>query len=283
MPLESQNWFNPSKGEEVLWYSHPSFVFRLPHLLLGVLVAIIGVVTAVYIYFFQDWPVELAYVALTFVPIGLGYSAVKMIVFKNTWYVITNRRVLMKTGVVGRDSSSKPHREIVRVDVRVSTIDAIVSRLTTEDIGDIVIRTADDSGDKFILKRVPEVGLSESYIERLSGTGPDTPAAYDAEERDRLKHEEFPEGESRRPGGQRRNQGRDSYQERRDRRPRQQDRPADPEAHQSASPKPNAGREGDGSSYGDSEGGPERPESPAPEPTDDEFDDLDEFEPSDKA
>ncbi len=272
MSLQSENWFNPSRGEEVLWYSHPSFIFRLPDLLIGIFVSLFAVGFSFYVLLFLDWPIELVYVLLVFVPVGLGYSLYKMWVFKNTWYVITNRRVITKTGIIGRDSSSKPHREIVRVDIQVSTFDAILSRLTTEDIGDIEIRTADDSGGKFILSRVPEVSLAESYIERLSGTGPDTPAQYDAEERDRLKHEEIQDqqtqGHHQRSGNTtQQNQSEDGFNDQHDEEFSQ---------NNAAQQQNQQGAEHQHSTNTSTQ-------TEVPDSTEQTMDDFEEFEPSDKA
>lgn len=295
MSLQSENWFNPSKGEEVLWYSHPSFVMRLPKFLLGAVLIFAGLGAAIYIYFFQDWPIELVYGSLLMIPVGIGWIGWQMMVYKNTWYVITNRRVINKIGIVGRDTSSKPHREIVRVDVKVSTLDAIISRLTAEDIGDIVIRTADDTGKQFNLGRVPEVSLAESYIERLSGTGPDTPAQYDAEERDRLQHEQTPGDEwngqqqpqnshnarQQSPGGQRgRGQSQGQGRPQQDSHGRQDQQP--PADGQYNNPSGQGNTDGNGYTQPPSDG-TGGASTPPPEPAEDDLDEMDEFEPSDKA
>jgi hypothetical protein len=251
MSLQSQKWFNPSKGEEVLWYSHPSFIMRMPQLFAGVVMAILATAASIYLYFFQDIPIEVIYLLLALIPISLAFSGYKMIVFKNTWYVITNRRIIKKKKIIGRETTSNPHREIVRVDVNVSTFEAIVSKLTGEDIGDMVVRTADDTGERFVITNIPEISLAESYVERLSGTGPDTPAQYDAEERKKMQREQAQMGED---------ESTDPFN--------------DSDVPQATENSPAESQPGE--SRSDTSTG-------RPDPVDDDMDDFDQFEPSDSA
>jgi len=256
MSLQSEKWFNPSKGEEVLWYSHPSFIMRMPQLLSGVVMAILAVVAIIYLYFFQDIPIEVIYLLAALIPISLAFSAYKMIVFKNTWYVITNRRIIEKKKIIGRETTSNPHREVVRVDINVSTFEAIVSKLTGEDIGDMVVRTADDTGERFVIRNIPEISLAESYVERLSGTGPDTPAQYDAEERKKIQQEEAQQvGEEPVDSGHTV--------------PTNNDVGATPKGH-------------DGTTEQSDTTGSDS-STRKPDPVDDKMDDFDQFEPSDNA
>lgn len=168
--IESEKWFNPTVEEERVWSSNPSFVLHLPHLLFGLLIALIGVISPIYIYFFTEWPEMIAYLLITLFPGGIIYTAWRMLTFKNKFFVITNKNVIMKEGIFGYDKSSKPHREIVRVDTDVSPKQKLLSMLTSEDIGEIIVRTADDSGKEFIMKDVPEVTLAEQHIQRFCGT-----------------------------------------------------------------------------------------------------------------
>jgi hypothetical protein len=93
-----------------------------------------------------------------------------MLDFKNKHFVITSKNVIMKQDILGHTKSSKPHREIVRVDSKVTTTKRLLSKVTSEDIGDLVVRTADDSGPEFVMKNIPEVGLAEKHIQRLCGS-----------------------------------------------------------------------------------------------------------------
>jgi len=170
MTVRHKPWFNPLQDEEVLWYSNPSLIKQLPKFLFGLTIALLGIILPVYTYFFVDIPTVISQVLVLLTVVGVWYFVWEMLVFKNTFYVITNRRVIMKRGIIGRDTSSKPHREIVRVDVKVNTLDAIISKLTTENIGDMVVRTSDDSGEEFFMADLPEIGLAESFMERYSGS-----------------------------------------------------------------------------------------------------------------
>lgn len=197
MSIHSEKWFNPSEGEEVLWYSHPSLIMRLPQLLSGVIMAFFAAVAAVYLYVWQDLPIEIIGLVVAMIPFCLAFSGYQLLRFKNTWYVITNRRIIQKTQILGRGTTSNPHREITRVDISVDAFEWFINKITGEDIGDMIVRTADDSGETAIIENIPEIGLAESYVERLTGTGPDTPARYDAEEREKHQQEQArkpPEG-----------------------------------------------------------------------------------------
>lgn len=168
MTVERLKWYQPSPEEKVLWESHPSFVLWIPKAIAALVLAIIALIATVYIYFFTDQPMLVTYLSFSVIPLSLAFAGYVMLKYRNTWYVITNRRVIKKTKIVGRDSSSKPHHEIVRNDVNISTFHWLLSKLTSEDIGNIVIRTADDTGKTFQLQQVPEVHLAERYIDELS-------------------------------------------------------------------------------------------------------------------
>ena len=168
--IRSEDWFKMTKDEELIWSSNPSFILHLPHLLFGLLISFIGIVAPIYLYFFTDLPNLISYLLAVLFPGGLIYTAWRMLVFKNKYFVITNKHVIIKEGIYGYNKSSKPHREIVRVDTDVSMKQKILSTLTSEDIGQVIVRTADDSGKEFVMKDVPEMSLAERHIKRLCGT-----------------------------------------------------------------------------------------------------------------
>ena len=170
MRIEREDWFNSTPDEEIIWHSNPSFILHLPHLLFGVILSLISLVSFTYLYFFTEWPEMIAYISLLLLPAGVIYSGWKMLDFKNKHFVITSKNVVMKQDILGHTKSSKPHREIVRVDSKVTTTKRVLSKLTSEDIGDLVVRTADDSGPEFVMKNIPEVGLAEKHIQRLCGS-----------------------------------------------------------------------------------------------------------------
>lgn len=179
MSLESETWFNPGVNEEVLWYSHPSFVMKLPKLMLGAFISFITLCGLTYGYFATDLPMEVIYSLLLFVPGGAIYSLYELLKFKNTWYVITNRRVISKSKIIGQDTTSKPHRQIVHFDIKVDILDRVISLISPEDIGNIIVRTADDRSEKFVMRNTPAIRLAESHLERHAGNaqaGSNSPA-----------------------------------------------------------------------------------------------------------
>jgi hypothetical protein len=191
MSARTARWFNPSEGEEILWEEHPSRVMNLPYLAVGILIAIISTIAAGYIVH-RGWPLEYAGVMLFIAIIGVGFSYVRRWKLNKIFYVITNKRVIIKTGIIGKNVSSKSHDDIVRVDVTVTPFEAIVSRLTKSDIGDIVLRSADDTAEQFRVEQVPDVGSAESYLEQLSGSGPNPAAKYGSPDPNNLESKSEP-------------------------------------------------------------------------------------------
>lgn len=185
MGVESKKWYQSSPGEKILWESHPSFLLWLPKIAAGVILGLSAFILAPYVQFFTNQPTAVVYILLALIPFGFGMSGFFILKFKKTWYVITNRRVIEKTKIIGRDSSSKPHHEIVRTDVFISTIAAILSRFTSEDIGDIEVRTADDTGEAFRMRQIPEVHLAEKYVDELSSDEDQNIQAMDENRQDK--------------------------------------------------------------------------------------------------
>ena len=179
----SMSWYNQAGDEEILWKSNPSYVKALPFLLSGLMFFLASGIITLYLYFFTDLPELVAYGSAVLMPFGIIYSAFRMLKFKNTMYVITTRRMIIKEEIVGKATSSIPHREIQRTDIEQSKKDALLSRITSENIGDLMMYTADDEGGEFKLSNVPELDLAEQYAERLSGSNLST---HGAEEIDRV-------------------------------------------------------------------------------------------------
>lgn len=205
MGLKDQSWFNPSGDEDVLWYSNPSFVMRLPDISAGFIVAVIALIAALYMYFQTNIPMEVIWVAILIVPVGLFFGSWRLLIYKNTFYVITSHRVIQKRGILGRRSSSKPFTEIVRTDVNITPFEAILSRLSSDNIGDIIVRTADDTGAEFVLEHVPEISKAEAYLERLTGQTPDSPAAPTTDLSPDRSPSSHPDGRSSNPSSTRGN------------------------------------------------------------------------------
>lgn len=177
MSGSSMSWYNRAGDEEILWKSNPSYVKALPFLLSGLVFSLITVCITLYLYFFTDLPELVAYGAATLIPVGIIYSVIRMLKFKNTMYVITTRRIIIKEEIVGKATSSIPHREIQRTDIKQSKKNALLSWITSENIGDLMMYTADDEGGEFKLANVPELDLAEQYAERLSGSNLSTQGA----------------------------------------------------------------------------------------------------------
>lgn len=128
------------KNERVLWHGRPNFwpfvfgsmlisLFGLFFLLASLLAIIFGGL--------GPWGLLLPHfwvgVALTF-----GGPIYSKLVYKYTHYAITNKRVIIKSGVIGRDFKTVDYDKITNVEVNVSVWD----KLLAQSSGTICIFTA---------------------------------------------------------------------------------------------------------------------------------------------
>jgi len=71
------------------------------------------------------------YISIIFVALEIGLIALTSIYIRNTYYVYTNKRVIIRTGIFGVDYKSLDIDKIGAVDVYVSLIDKIVRNTGT--------------------------------------------------------------------------------------------------------------------------------------------------------
>jgi hypothetical protein len=167
MSIESKQWYTPIQNEKVVWYTHPShliYSFYIYHpLILGlVLYAVAG--------FYQlQWEVA-GKDPVLFAAIILGsVTAYRLVWLYSIYYVITTRRIIKKTKIVGRDSTFISHRNIDRVDASVGILEALVSYARKGQIGSMTILSRQFGNEQIIFKYVPNVNEAERHLERLSG------------------------------------------------------------------------------------------------------------------
>ncbi|EMA49142.1 MULTISPECIES: PH domain-containing protein [Halococcus] len=125
-------WVTLTEGEEVRWDGHPSLRLVLPSIVIGLVIAIAGIVlTAVVL---TEPPVR--WLPLVGVPIGLVIVAWAYVSQRSTHYIITSEEVYRKTGIVNRNVAQ------VRLDrVQNTTYDqSVLERLFS--YGHITIYTA---------------------------------------------------------------------------------------------------------------------------------------------
>ncbi|WP_435195271.1 PH domain-containing protein [Natronomonas sp. EA1] len=83
-------------GEEVRWEGHPRLATVLPSALVGLVLLAVGVAVAL----------RVSPAGLLLVPVGLAIPAVAYLQVVNTRYLVTNRAVYAKSGVLGRRVTS---------------------------------------------------------------------------------------------------------------------------------------------------------------------------------
>ncbi|MBI2667067.1 PH domain-containing protein [Candidatus Woesearchaeota archaeon] len=94
------------------------------------------------------------------VVIVFGAPIYKALVYKHTYYAITNKRVLFQTGLIGRDFRIIDFDQITNAEVNVGVLDKLFSR----DSGSILISTAGTFGQgkhgriarPYVLSNIPD-------------------------------------------------------------------------------------------------------------------------------
>lgn len=89
----SADWLVLDPDEEVVWSAHPRIMSILPAVAIGVLLVGAGAVLPAVI----DEPL-----AVLLVPVGLVLPVWQYLVVRNTWFVVTDRALYARKGVLGR-------------------------------------------------------------------------------------------------------------------------------------------------------------------------------------
>lgn len=130
------------KNEKVFWEGKPNFwpfflaglflsLFGLIFLIAGAIILIQGIKTGNFLFlvFPHFW------IGIVFV---FGIPLYKALVYKYTYYAITNKRVILQKGLIGRDFEMVDFDQITNAEVNVSIFDKIFSRNS----GSILISSA---------------------------------------------------------------------------------------------------------------------------------------------
>jgi len=185
---EIDEWFSPMQGENAVWASNPSFVLNAPYFIGGVVLSMIVLLGGLGVSFWFDLPLLVLGGFIFMAVLLLGITAFHYLSWKNHYYLITNKRVMEKTDILGETKSSKRYNSIEQVDTNQSTFEWLVTKLTSEEIGDIHIESPDD--DTHIeFRNVSEYSEAEDYIEHFIEGGR-TPCAGDKPDPDDMLGDE---------------------------------------------------------------------------------------------
>lgn len=128
--------------EKVFWQGKPKFwpfflsgfgtaIFGLIFLIAGGVFVIQGIARGNYLFLFLPH----FWIGVGFV---FGIPIYKALVYKHTYYAITNKRVLIQKGLIGRDFEMLDFDQITNAEVRVGLLDIIFGRRS----GSILLSTA---------------------------------------------------------------------------------------------------------------------------------------------
>lgn len=130
------------KNEKVFWEGKPNF---WPFFFSGIGIALFGLIFLlaggiVLIQGLRDgnnliWLMPHFWVGVILV---IGVPTYKALVYKHTYYAITNKRVLFQSGLIGRDFQMVDFDQITNAEVNLGVLDKIFSRNS----GSIIVSTA---------------------------------------------------------------------------------------------------------------------------------------------
>jgi membrane protein YdbS with pleckstrin-like domain len=123
-----------NKGEKVFWDGRPKF---LPFMVARVAAASLGFILFS-LFMIPFFLIGLVLLTVVFPIFFILICVYVWMLYEKTWYAITNKRVLIQKGVIGRDFEMVDFDQITNAEVNVGIIDTLVGRGS----GSILISTA---------------------------------------------------------------------------------------------------------------------------------------------
>ena len=147
------DWLHLSDDEQVLWLTHPSIYTQLPGVLVGVGLVLIGGAVALsgVLETIQFGPVEGPVALLGLVPLALLVILPDHLRRASTYYVVTDRQVVKKSGIVRRDVDPIRLDQIADIEYTQSIWGRPLA------IGDVQIMTPGTGGADMTLRSVPHI------------------------------------------------------------------------------------------------------------------------------
>ncbi len=122
--------------EKILWEGAPTFwpfiamsallsLFGLPFMLAGLIPGIIGVVSGSWAAIFIGLVIPHFWVGAALV---FGVPLYRILVHKHTYYAVTNKRVIIQSGLIGRDFKFIDYDQLSNAEVNVGIADTLLGR-----------------------------------------------------------------------------------------------------------------------------------------------------------
>jgi len=146
-------WLHLNEDEEVLWLTHPSIYTQLPGVLLGAGLVAIGIAVALsgVLAGIRVGPVDGSIAVLALIPLGLLSVLPDHLRRTTTYYVVTDRRIVKKIGIVRRDIDPIRLDQIADIEYTQSIWERPIA------IGDVQIMTPGTGSEDMTLENVPHV------------------------------------------------------------------------------------------------------------------------------
>jgi uncharacterized membrane protein YdbT with pleckstrin-like domain len=141
---------DPEAGEEVFFSGHPSWRSLWAHLLRWVLAAIVVGAVAGVVSRLTEKHWEVSWIVAAIIIVGVIGTVLGQVRRIATTYAITDRRLVIETGIFSRDVHQTRLERIQNVNTRQTLIDRMLR------IGDVAFDTAAEAGFQFAFNGVAE-------------------------------------------------------------------------------------------------------------------------------
>lgn len=169
-------WVTLTEGERVVWRGRPTLVHFMGRTILGLVVAVFGILLWLVIENVIQTGVQIpavipgGLIGGLLVLIGLAISARRLLEWWSTRYLVTSREVYKKSGLISRDVTNLNLNQIQNTTFTQSVTGRLLS------YGDVLIETAGSSGTEVTFANVsdPEdvVGTISEKLDEIHGRDP---------------------------------------------------------------------------------------------------------------
>lgn len=165
---ENADWVHLSEGERVRWSGRPSRYTLAIALVVGLLLAALGIGFTRWAVPFLDergWPTLLGYLPLGLTAFGIGYAVYRYLLWLRLLYVITDDEIYVKIGLISRDVTQVPLNRVQNTSYDQSVLQRLLS------FGTIYVYTAGSAAEDLVFKDVPNPRAVKALLsEQLSNT-----------------------------------------------------------------------------------------------------------------